>query len=233
MGESSTLEVGGIRLVHDVSGPPEGPPLVLLHALGEDATHWTEISAAFAAHWRVYALDLRGHGRSDWPGDYSVESMRDDVLGVLDALGLRRVDLIGHSLGGLVAYLFAQEHPERVGRLVLEDVSVPEPRKPVAPVRPEGELTFDWDMVVAIRKQIDTPDPAWSDRLDRITAPTLVVAGGSASHIPQHRVVEWTRRLPDARVVTIPAGHLVHAAEPTAFIEVVLAFLTPPRTQPR
>ncbi|MEU0939715.1 alpha/beta hydrolase [Embleya sp. NPDC005971] len=227
-GASSTVEVGGICLAYDVWGTPEAPPLVLLHALGEDATHWARVAGALAERWRVYAVDLRGHGRSDWPGDYSVELMRDDLVAFLDVLGLDRVDLIGHSMGGVVAYLFAQEHPHRVGRLVLEDVSVPLPRDPVPPTRPEGELGFDWDMVVAVRKQIDTPDPVWWERLARITAPTLVVAGGSTSHIPQDRVTEWTRRLPDARVVTIPAGHLVHAAEPQAFTEVTRSFLRTP-----
>ncbi|MGC0422629.1 alpha/beta fold hydrolase [Embleya sp. AB8] len=224
-GISRVVEIDGVRLVHDVRGAPEAPPLVLLHALGEDAAHWARIAEPFAEHWRVYAVDLRGHGRSDWPGDYSLELMRDDLRGFLDALDLDRVDLIGHSMGGIVAYLFAQEHPERVRRLVLEDVTVPLPREPIAPVRPEGELAFDWDMVIAIRKQVDTPDPVWWERLDRITAPTLVVAGGSTSHIPQDRVTAWTRRLPDARVVTIPAGHLIHAREPEAFTEVVRSFL--------
>lgn len=87
--------------------------------------------------------------------------MRADVLRFLDVLGLGTVDLIGHSMGGVVAYLLAQERPERVSRLVLEDVPVPRPREKTTPTRPDGELTFDWDMVVAIRRQIDTPDPAW------------------------------------------------------------------------
>ncbi|OPC78805.1 alpha/beta hydrolase [Embleya scabrispora] len=232
MGESSgvvgVVEVDGVRLVHEHWGDPSAPPVVLLHALGEDAGDWDRIARRLADTWRVYVVELRGHGRSDWPGSYSLELMRDDLLGLLDALDLARVDLIGHSMGGIVAYLFAQEHPHRVRRLVLEDVSVPVPREAVAPVRPEGELGFDWDMVIAIRKQIDSPDPVWWDRLGLITAPTLVVGGGSGSHIPQERIAEWSRRLPDVRVVTIPVGHLVHAVEPHAFTEVVRSFLTAP-----
>ncbi|MFI8933313.1 alpha/beta fold hydrolase [Streptomyces sp. NPDC053474] len=128
-----------------MSGPPDAPPLVLLHALGEDATDWEAVVPALARSRRAYALDLRGHGRSDWPGDYSLELMQADVLRFLDALGLGPVDLIGHSMGGIVAYLLAQDHPQRVSRLILEDVPIPRPREQTTPTKPDGALTFDWE----------------------------------------------------------------------------------------
>ncbi len=219
------VDVRGIRLAYRVSGPPEAPPLVLLHALGENATDWEQVVPALAHSRRVYALDLRGHGRSDWPGDYSLELMRADVLQFLDALGLGHVDLIGHSMGGIVAYLLAQDHPQRVSRLVLEDVSVPRPREPSTPTRLDGDLTFNWEMVLAVRRQIDQPDSRWLERLSQITAETLVVAGGPRSHVPQDGVAELARRIPGGHMVTIPVGHLIHHAAPEAFTEVVAAFL--------
>jgi 3-oxoadipate enol-lactonase len=227
MADQRSIDVGGIRLAYQVSGPLGAPPLVLLHALGEGATDWDAVAPVFARSRRVHALDLRGHGRSDWPGEYSLELMRDDVLGFLDALGLDRVDLVGHSMGGIVAYLFAEDHPQRVDRLVLEDVPVPRPRERTTATRPDGELTFDWATVPAVRRQVDAPDPAWLERLSRITAETLVVAGGPHSHVPQEGIAELARRIPGGRAVTIPAGHLVHNTEPRAFTEVVLTFLRP------
>ncbi|MGH3379200.1 MAG: alpha/beta fold hydrolase [Actinoallomurus sp.] len=227
MGDHRTVEAGGIRLAYRVSGPPDAPPLVLLHALGEDAADWDGVTPDFARHWRVYALDLRGHGRSDRPGDYSLELMRSDVLGFLDALALERVDLVGHSMGGVVAYLLAEAHPERVHRLVLEDVPAPRPRKPAVPVRPDGELPFDWEMVLAVRRQIDAPDPAWLEQLGEITAETLVLGGGPRSHVPQEQIAEVARRIPGGRSLTIPAGHLIHDAEPEAFVRAALRFLRP------
>jgi 3-oxoadipate enol-lactonase len=225
MADQCAIEFGGVRLAYQAWGSPDAPPLVLLHALGESAADWDGVAPAFARHWRVYAPDLRGHGSSSWPGSYSVEAMQADVLGFLDALALDRVDLIGHSMGGLVAYLVAGDQPERVGRLILEDVAALLPRKRSIPARPDGELPYDWEMVLAIRRQIDDPDPAWLERLSRITAPALVIAGGPQSSIPQDRVAELACRIPGARRETIPAGHLIHATEPEAFAETALMFL--------
>jgi 3-oxoadipate enol-lactonase len=223
------IEAGEIRLACRAWGSPGAPPLVLLHGLGAGAADWDEVAPAFAPHWRVYAPDLRGHGRSDWPGDYSVELMSKDVLGFLDALTLGRVDLIGHSMGGLAAYLLAGDHPERVGRLILEDVGALLPRERISPARPDGELPFDWEMVLAIRGQIEDPDPAWLERLGKITAETLVIGGGPGSHVPQDWVASLARQIPGARLETIAVGHLIHDAAPEAFTRAALAFL---RTTP-
>jgi 3-oxoadipate enol-lactonase len=223
--EAGMTEAGGVRLACRAWGTSDAPPLVLLHGLGEGGADWDGVAAAFARHYRVYAPDLRGHGLSDWPGDYSVELMRADVLGFLDALDLNQVDLIGHSMGGLVACLLAQEQPERVRALILEDIGTIRPRPSAALARPAAELAYDWAMVLAIRRQIDNPDPAWWDRLSQVTAATLVIGGGPASHVPQDQVAELARRIPGARLETIPAGHLVHAAEPAAFTRSALAFL--------
>jgi 3-oxoadipate enol-lactonase len=225
-----TVRLPGVTLAYRESGRPGGPPLVLLHALGERASDWDVVLPGLAPDHHMYALDLRGHGDSGRTEDYGLEAMRDDVLAFLDALGLPRVDLVGHSMGGAVAYLLAQAAPERVGRLVLEDIPALYPRPASAPAAGAREepTHFDWAMVRAVKAQLDTPDPAWREGLARITARTLVVAGGAASHVPQERIAELARLVPDCRLVTIEAGHLVHGARPREYVAVVAPFLAVP-----
>jgi 3-oxoadipate enol-lactonase len=223
----SYAEVDGVRLAYRVSGDPDGAPVVLLHALGEDSSDWDEVIPALPGHRRAYAVDLRGHGHSDRTGAYSLELMRDDVLGLLDALGLDRVTLVGHSMGAAVAFLAAQRRPDAVERLVLEEPP-PFGRLPERPLpaRPAEPLGFDWDVVVAVNRERNDPDPAWWDDLTAITAPTLVVAGGERSHFPQDALADLAARIPASRLVTIDAGHLVHVKEPARFVAEVNRFLT-------
>ena len=201
------------------------PPVVLLPATGETAEDWDVVASSLQSSRTVYAVSLRGHGPSDWPGDYSIQVMADDVTGLLRQLDDRPVDLVAHSLGGLVACTVASANPELVHRLVLEDVGVPHPRPATAPPRPPGVLPFDWRVVEQVRPEIDDPDPRWGDVVAGISPPTLVIAGGPSSPVPQEHVAELVRILPDGRLVTVDAGHLVHARRPDEFTHHLLAFL--------
>lgn len=223
--QKKVTAANGVELAYYVSGDPDGAPLVLLHALGEQAASWDSVLPWFSPLFRVVAIDLRGHGASDWPGQYSFELMRDDVLSVFETLGLSDVVLIGHSMGGTVAYLVAQAEPTCVSRLIVEDVPPPFPRERSVPDRPERSLPFDWLVVPAIVEQVNDPGLKWWRRLPDITAPTLLVGGGPTSHIPQEKLVEVTRHIPDCTLITIPAGHDVHASRPADFAESVLLWL--------
>jgi len=201
------------------------PPVVLLPGTGETSDDWDVVASVLHSSRTVHAVSLRGHGDSDWPGRYSIQAMADDVAGLLGQLDGRPVDLVGHSLGGLVACAVASARPELVRRLVLEDVGVPHPRPAVTPPRPEGVLGFDWKVVEQVRPEIDDPDPRWPEVLARIAAPTLVVAGGASSHVPQDSLDELVRTVRAGRLVTVDAGHLVHDARPDEFTDHLLTFL--------
>lgn len=225
MATTHTVQAGDIRLAYAVSGEPGAPPMVLLHALGERGADWAPAAGRFAERFRVFAFDLRGHGDSDWPGQYSFRLMCKDVAAALDKLGLAGVALVGHSMGGAVAFLVAMERPDLVSRLIVEDVSPPYVRQRAIPDRPDGRLDFDWPVVPAIVGQVNAGDQAAWDALTTITAPTLLIAGGPASHIDQDKLADAAARIPRCDLVTIPAGHLVHAARPTQFASVVLTWL--------
>ena len=202
----------------------EHPPVVLLPGTGQTSAHWASVSGLLSVNRDVYAVDLRGHGRSDRPGTYSIAVMADDVTELLPQLA-GSVDVIGHSLGALVACQAIAGHRLGVRRLVLEDVGLPHPREPAVPAQPPGELDFDWAMVEQVRPEIDNPDPAWADLLRQIEPPTLVIAGGPSSFVPAAHVEELVNLVPDARLVTIDAGHEVHSNRPEEFLTAVRVFL--------
>lgn len=237
-----TVKTNGIRLAYRTWGPEHAPPVLLLHCRGTDGSDWTRIAERLATGERprrVYAPDLRGHGRSDRlgevPGAYAYEAMRDDLLGFLAAVGAERADVVGHSLGGTVACLLAQDAPAVVRRLVLEDVPAPlplDPPRPLAPA-PDSEPPFDWAMLRATDAQRNAPNPLWWDHMERITMPTLVVAGGPTSVIPQDEVAALAARIPGAGLVSVGGGHLVHEARPEEFLAVVVPFLEAPAATSR
>ena len=220
------VPVDGIELAYDESGRRDAPPAVLLHALGEAAEDWADLARRLAVDHRVLALDLRGHGDSDRPGEYSGALMADDVVAALDALEVRDAVLVGHSLGGVVAFRVAAARPDLVSLLVVEDVCPPYDRERPLPQRPEGvELPFDWDVVPAIAAESGVTDRAAWDALASIEAPTLLVGGGPTSHVPAERLDEVVERVPDCTLVTLDGGHHVHRAEPERFAEAVLGWL--------
>jgi pimeloyl-ACP methyl ester carboxylesterase len=225
MVEIATADVGDVRVAYEIRGASNAPPMMLLHALGDGRRDWDGVADRFAENFQVVAVDLRGHGESDWPGAYSFELMALDVIGLLDHLGLAAVTLVGHSMGGAVAYLIAQQYPDRVERLIVEDVPPPFPRDRPLPARPEGKLEFDWAVVPAIVGEVNRGNATMWDQLSSVKAPTLIIAGGPDSHIPQEKLQEVAERIPDCTLITIPAGHNVHAQRPRDFGDAVLDWL--------
>jgi len=201
------------------------PPVVLLPGTGATAGDWDVIAAELSADRTVFAVDLRGHGKSSWPGTYAISLMAHDVAGLLPMLAAAEVDLVGHSLGGLVACQVAASGKARVRRLVLEDTGMPHPRPAETPARPAGPLSFDWAVTDQIRPEIDQPDPRWPQIMAAIQVPTLVIGGGASSFLPQEYVEELSATVAHGTRITIDAGHLVHATKPGAFLPALKTFL--------
>jgi len=106
-------------LNYELSGPSDGPVVVLGSSLGTTLEMWDPALAALSRRHRVLRFDHRGHGRSPLPeGPYEVADLGGDVLALLDRLGLERVSYVGVSLGGMVGMWLAAHAPERIERLV-------------------------------------------------------------------------------------------------------------------
>lgn len=113
----------GISLHAREFGGQGGPPLVILHGLLGSSRNWTAPARELAESRRVVGLDLRNHGDSPAGAVAALTELVEDVRVTLDALGLERVQLLGHSLGGKVAMRLAVEAPARVERLVVVDIA--------------------------------------------------------------------------------------------------------------
>lgn len=110
----------GCRLAVEVSGPAHAPCLVLVHSLGTSRALWDGLAAALGDAVRVVRFDLRGHGTSAVPeGDYTMARLGQDVLSVMDGLGVTRAHVAGCSIGGQVVLWLGIHAPGRVNRLVV------------------------------------------------------------------------------------------------------------------
>jgi pimeloyl-ACP methyl ester carboxylesterase len=112
------IEVRGSRF--HVAEAGEGEPLLLIHGYPQHWWVWRRVIPHFAGERRVICPDLRGFGWSDAPpeGPYDKESLLEDVVAVLDTLGVERVDVVGHDWGGWLSYLMGMKYPQRVRRIV-------------------------------------------------------------------------------------------------------------------
>ena len=113
--------------MHMLQWSDEGVPVVLVHGFGNESHIWEDFAPAIADVYKVYAMDLRGHGDSDWDPEsrYDYESHQADLQAVMKHLAFERVVLVGHSLGGRVCMRYAAANPEQVAGLVIVD-SAPE-----------------------------------------------------------------------------------------------------------
>lgn len=212
------------------------PPLLLIHGAGGTHMHWPAALRRLPER-NVYALDLPGHGKSTGPGRDSIAAYRDVVYGFVQALGLERVVLAGHSMGGAVVQEFALHYPGRLAGIVLVGTGA---RLRVAPAILDG-IRSDFPATArAIADWVYAPDtPAQLKRLyvqsvlqndpqvlyddfyacdqfdrradvARIETPALVLCGVADAMTPPKFSEYLAQSLPHARLALIPnAGHMV------------------------
>jgi len=122
--ESRFAELDGARLHYLEAG--DGAPVILLHGYAQTSHMWRPLIPLLARTHRVVAPDLRGFGGSSKPErGYDKKTMAEDVHALATSLGLRRVKVVGHDIGLMVAYAYAAQHPAAVERIVLMDAFLP------------------------------------------------------------------------------------------------------------
>ena len=169
--------VDGLRLRYLEWGKSSSDPIVLVHGFSSTADAWTNVGEVLEADYHVIAPDLRGHGESEWDPQarYSDDQLAADVHALTQQLDLPPFTLIGHSMGGAVAFTYAATYPEDVKRLVIEDSA------PLAPGRMVADLPTSFSSRAEVERNVRTAQP---------TMPEQAVQG---------RVDVYYRPLPDGR----------------------------------
>ncbi|HVN37382.1 MAG TPA: alpha/beta hydrolase [Myxococcota bacterium] len=205
----------------------KGPPLVLLHGGGGNRDAFFAQLPFLARHFHVYALDSRGHGRSErGEGSLSYERYAEDVFELLDRRHIARAALIGWSDGGNTGLVLASEHPERICRMVViganydpSGVAQDPPEPPRPPHEWTSELVEDlYDLLLpsdyANSPSSDELEALWASgpdltpaALHQIKAQVLVI-GGEYDLIERDHLISTQQAIPGARLEIFPdVGH--------------------------
>ena len=133
----------GLRLHYADWGNGAAPPLILVHGGRDHCRSWDTLARALQPHFHVVAPDLRGHGNSDWAkgSSYSISDYVYDLTRLMHSADLRKPNIVGHSMGGMISLMVAGAFPDDVSRLaILDGVTV----RPGAPRAPIHELIAGW-----------------------------------------------------------------------------------------
>lgn len=118
------IRANGIDIRYKLEGPADAPVLMLSNSLLTDYGMWDAQVPAFTGKYRLLRYDSRGHGDTQaTPGAYTMDLLVADVVGLLDALGIRKLHFLGLSMGGMIAQLLAARHGERLSSVVLCDTA--------------------------------------------------------------------------------------------------------------
>lgn len=224
----NVLTIKGMKVYYTAAGD-EGTPVVLVHGGASDRRDWTKHISAFAETHRVYAPDLIGYGQStrlDQP--YTFQHFSDFLCDFMDAVGIDKALLVGHSLGGRACLEVAHRSPGYVEKLVL-----------VAPMG-FGKLSLPgmimgaafWASYKAIRKRLPFPtldielEDRNIERFQGVSAPTLILWGRWDPFFPSKYSRRALNAIPNSRLKLLPSGHAPHKRNPAGFNKIVLDFFS-------
>lgn len=253
MAEGAYASVNGIDLYYETLGADRpGPPLIMLHG-GAYTFHlsFDAVLPALTAERKVIGIELQGHGHTaDSDRPFTLRQCAEDVIALLDQLGIEQADFFGYSLGGLASTEVGVLAPERVGRLVLAashfgatrsvayyseitDLQLDSPRMPTeeegaamihgyAEVAPDPDGFFSF----AAKAQAMVHDFAgWTDeQLSRLTMPVLIIIGDT-DFVRLEHAVAMKQSLPDAQLAILPGTKHLQVIRPDLVLPMVTSFL--------
>jgi pimeloyl-ACP methyl ester carboxylesterase len=204
----STLRINGLDLYVTEWGPAKVWPLVALHGIRGYGETFAGIAQALQPEFRTIALDQRGRGESAWDPQcrYYTSAYVADLESLVNTLGLAQFDLLGHSMGGINAIVYAARHPDRVRRLVIEDAGPGafESSPGASRIRRELSNTPDqfasWDAALDFMRALrpTVSEEAREQRLRKMLKP---MAGGGFTWRYDHAGITATRLNPDPNTV--------------------------------
>lgn len=206
------LDVNGLRLHYLDWGAEGKQPFIMLHGIGRVAHSFDHIAPRFNQGYHVIALDMRGHGDSAWSpeGAYLVEDYAQDLAAFIERLNLRNVVLLGNSTGGRVVQFYAGTHPERVAKLIVEDVG-PERTNEIAS---------------GFARRVQQEENGWASE-DELVA-SLLRGGGKISEALERNYAHFgSKRRADGRIVWKRDPNLVKGFVPTELWAQVLRIQCP------
>ena len=212
-----------------------GFPLILLHGNGEDCGYFVHQMEPFAKHFRVIAIDTRGHGQTPrGEASFSIRQFAEDLLDFMNLHQIEKAHILGFSDGGNIAMVFALMHPERVEKLILNGANLNASgvkRKVQIPI----EIGYRIAKIFATKSpaarknaemlglMVNDPNVK-AEEISCIQNPTLVIAGEKDMIKDSHtRLI--AKSIPEAMLSIIPGNHFIANKNPDTFNEVVLRFL--------
>lgn len=212
-----------------------GYPFILLHGNGEDSGYFLNQLEAFSPTFRVFAIDTRGHGKTDrGSAPFTIRQFADDLLGFMDGHHIDRANILGFSDGANIAMIFAVKYPDRVNKLILNGGNLN-----AAGIKRAVQIPIEIGYRIASRFSDKSPqakknaellnlmvnDPNIAiDDLAKIQADTLVIAGTKDMVREKHtRLI--AEAIPDAKLRFIRGNHFIANKNPTEFNHAVLDFL--------
>jgi len=232
----------------------DGEVLIALHGHWMEAATFVPLAEYLPPHWRLIALDQRGHGDSDHAASYERVDYLSDIDALYTHLGIRRAVLLGHSLGGVNAYQFAAKHPQLVQALIIEDIG-PTVSGDIEFIRSwagnfkeknDLEKRIGPRLLPYVRQSFRRTNEGWrlafnpadEERSQELlngdhwtewlasTCQALVIHGDHSPITKEAEMRSMVERRGNAILQTLPGGHVVHADSPVKFGEATRRFLS-------